>query len=275
MCNGWIKIHRKILDWEWFSCSSTFHLFVYLLLKANMEDKQWRGIVIKRGQLVTSIASICKDTNLTTQQARTSLNRLKSTNEITIKTTNRFTLVTICKYESYQHLEDTEQQTEQQTTQQSNNKQITNKQQQHKNNKNIRNKEDNKEDIFTNVHISEKDATKVAPIKTIEERKVEFLESLRQYIPIYGEQMIREFYDYWSESSENARKFRKEKQTTWDTAKRLARWAKNQKSYGNNYRNSAASTREQRDAEWQARIAQKLYGTDSEPTAIPRMLRDS
>lgn len=271
MCNGWIKLHRKILDWEWFSCSSTFHLFVYLLIKANTEDKQWRGIVIKRGQLVTSIANICKDTHLTTQQARTSLNRLKSTNEITIKTTNRFTLVTICKYESYQHYEDTEQQTKQQATQQSNNKQITNKQQQHKN---IRNKEVIKEDIFTNVHISKKDATEVALIKTIEERKESFRESLRQYIPIYGEQMIREFYDYWSESSENARKFRKEKQTTWDTSKRLARWQKNQRNYGNNNRASATSTREQRDAEWQAYAMQRLYNADNESDEIPFPIRD-
>ena len=58
-----------------------------------------------------------------------------------------------------------------------------------------------------------------------------------------------------------------------------------QKTYEGNYDNrtsiqkrtagAISSTREQRDAEWQARIAQKLYGTDSEPTAIPRMLRDS
>lgn len=274
MCNGWIKIHRKILDWEWFSCSSTFHLFVYLLLNARTEDKNWKGIVIKRGQLVVSVASICSSTHLTTQQVRTSLKRLKSTNEITIQTTNRYTLITICKYESYQQSEYREQQTNQQAVQQTNNKQTTNKQQHLKNNKNIRSKED-KEDIFTNVHISEKDATKVAPIKTMEERKEDFKESLRQYVPIYGERMIQEFYDYWSESSENARKFRKEKQNTWDTAKRLARWAKNQKSYGNNNRNSGASTREQRDAEWAAYAMQRLYGSNKESDEIPAALRDS
>ena len=139
MCNGWIKLHRKILDWEWFTSPSTLQLFIYLLLRANKEDKKWRGILIKRGQLVTSVATISEETKLSTQQVRTSLNRLKSTNEITSKTTNRFTLVTVCKYESYQLYEEVEQQTKQQALQQTNNKQITNKQQQLKNNKNIRN----------------------------------------------------------------------------------------------------------------------------------------
>lgn len=274
MCNGWIKLHRKILDWEWFTSPRTLQLFIYLLLRANKEDKKWRGMIIKRGQLVTSVASICEDTKLSAQQVRTSLNRLKSTNEITSKSTNKFTLVTVCKYESYQLNKEVEQQTNQQALQQTDNKQITNKQQQHKNNKNIRNKEVIKEDIFTNVHISKKDATEVAPIKTIEERKESFRESLRQYIPIYGEQMIREFYDYWSESSENARKFRKEKQTTWDTSKRLARWQKNQRNYGNNNRASATSTREQRDAEWKAYAMQRLYNSDNESDEIPFPIRD-
>lgn len=134
MCNGWIKLHRKILDWEWFSCSATFHVFMFLLLKANTEDKQWKGIEIKRGQLVVSVANIRGLTHLTTQQIRTALKRLKSTNEITIKSTNKYSLITICKYESYQLREDYEQQTKSQSTQQTNNKQTTNKQQTNNNN---------------------------------------------------------------------------------------------------------------------------------------------
>ena len=38
---------------------------------------------------------------------------------------------------------------------------------------------------------------------------------------------------------------------------------------------ASTSTREQRDAEWNAYAAQKLYGADNESKTLPRMLRDS
>lgn len=102
MNNGWITLHRKLLEWEWFDKSEMVHLFLFLLLSANHTDKEWRGIVIKRGQLVTSLDSIKSKTGLSLQTIRTCIKRLKSTSEITSKSTNRFTIVTILKYDSYQ-----------------------------------------------------------------------------------------------------------------------------------------------------------------------------
>ena len=279
MCNGWIKLHRKILDWEWFTSPSTLQLFIYLLLRANKEDKKWRGILIKRGQLVTSVATISEETKLSTQQVRTSLNRLKSTNEITSKTTNRFTLVTVCKYESYQLYEEVEQQTKQQALQQTNNKQITNKQQQHKNNKNIRN--NNKESILTNVRIDEKatDAPVVATTTTddMELRKEKFYQSLVPYVAKYGKDMVRAFYDYWTEKTYGGRKMRFEKQQAFEISKRLATWQKHDLSYANrdNTRiGQSGSTRAERDAEFLAHVREKMSRTDEEASDIPFALRD-
>ena len=279
MCNGWIKLHRKILDWEWFTSPSTLQLFIYLLLRANKEDKKWRGILIKRGQLVTSVATISEETKLSTQQVRTSLNRLKSTNEITSKTTNRFTLVTVCKYESYQLYEEVEQQTKQQALQQTNNKQITNTQQQHKNNKNIRN--NNKESILTNVRIDEKatDAPVVATTTTddMELRKEKFYQSLVPYVAKYGKDMVRAFYDYWTEKTYGGRKMRFEKQQAFEISKRLATWQKHDLSYANrdNTRiGQSGSTRAERDAEFLAHVREKMSRTDEEASDIPFALRD-
>jgi hypothetical protein len=123
--NTWIKIYRGMLDWEWFSISEMVHLFIYLLLKANIEDKNWRGIEVKRGQLITSVATINNETHLSEQTIRTCLKRLISTNEITSKTTNKYTLITICNYEGYQ---EKKEEINKQTNEQSNN-QVTNKQQ--------------------------------------------------------------------------------------------------------------------------------------------------
>lgn len=279
MCNGWIKLHRKILDWEWFTSPSTLQLFIYLLLRANKEDKKWRGILIKRGQLVTSVATISEETKLSTQQVRTSLNRLKSTNEITSKTTNRFTLVTVCKYESYQLFEETEQQAKQQALQQTNNKQITNKQQQLKNNKNIRNNK--KESILTNVRIDEKatDAPVVATTTTddMELRKEKFYQSLVPYVAKYGKDMVRAFYDYWTEKTYGGRKMRFEKQQAFEISKRLATWQKHDLSYANrdNTRfGQSGSTRAERDAEFLAHVREKMSRTDEEASDIPFALRD-
>lgn len=279
MCNGWIKLHRKILDWEWFTSPSTLQLFIYLLLRANKEDKKWRGILIKRGQLVTSVATISEETKLSTQQVRTSLNRLKSTNEITSKTTNRFTLVTVCKYESYQLYEEVEQQTKQQALQQTNNKQITNKQQQLKNNKNIRNNK--KESILTNVRIDEKatDAPVVATTTTddMELRKEKFYKSLVPYVAKYGKDMVRAFYDYWTEKTYGGRKMRFEKQQAFEISKRLATWQKHDLSYANrdNTRfGQSGSTRAERDAEFLAHVREKLSRPDEEASDIPFALRD-
>lgn len=279
MCNGWIKLHRKILDWEWFTSPSTLQLFIYLLLRANKEDKKWRGILIKRGQLVTSVATISEETKLSTQQVRTSLNRLKSTNEITSKTTNRFTLVTVCKYESYQLYEEVEQQTKQQALQQTNNKQITNKQQQLKNNKNIRNNK--KESILTNVRIDEKatDAPVVATTTTddMELRKEKFYQSLVPYVAKYGKDMVRAFYDYWTEKTYGGRKMRFEKQQAFEISKRLATWQKNDLSYANrdNTRfGQSGSTRAERDAEFLAHVREKMSRPDEDASDIPYALRD-
>lgn len=279
MCNGWIKLHRKILDWEWFTSPSTLQLFIYLLLRANKEDKKWRGILIKRGQLVTSVATISEETKLSTQQVRTSLNRLKSTNEITSKTTNRFTLVTVCKYESYQLYEEAGQQAKQQALQQTNNKQITNKQQQLKNNKNIRNNK--KESILTNVRIDEKatDAPVVATTTTddMELRKEKFYQSLVPYVAKYGKDMVRAFYDYWTEKTYGGRKMRFEKQQAFEISKRLATWQKHDLSYANrdNTRfGQSGSTRAERDAEFLAHVREKMSRPDEDASDIPFALRD-
>lgn len=120
--SGWIKIHRKFLDWEWFNKSEAVHLFLYMVLKANHKDNKWQGNDVKRGQFISSLGNISSATGITIQQIRTILKKLEKTNEIKVKSTSQFTIVTICKYECYQDEEET---TNKPTT---NHQQTTNKQ---------------------------------------------------------------------------------------------------------------------------------------------------
>lgn len=104
MDKGWIALHRKLLDWEWWDDHNTTRIFIYLLLKANHKDKKWKGIPVKRGQLITGLSTLHKVTGISVQSIRTSLKRLKSTGEITDKSTNQYRLITICRYDDYQNI---------------------------------------------------------------------------------------------------------------------------------------------------------------------------
>ena len=161
----WIKIHTKLLDWEWASCPETMALWIHILLRANYEDKRWQGITIPRGSFVTSVDNLASKTGLSAQQVRTSLKRLISTNEITSKSTNRFTIITVCKYDSYQLNEESinkqinEPNNNQATNeQQTDNKQITTT----ADIKNTRHKESISSDIDEKVSELESAAKKVS-----------------------------------------------------------------------------------------------------------------
>ena len=129
---GWIKVHRKLVDWEWYNDINVKVVFLHLLLTANHKEKQWKGQTILRGQKLTSIEHLADDVGLTIQQTRTALKKLKSTHEITIKTTSKNSLITIAKFNNYQFEadEDNKQNNKQlnnsiTNNQQTNNKQIT------------------------------------------------------------------------------------------------------------------------------------------------------
>jgi hypothetical protein len=100
--HGWIKLHRQILEWEWYSDNNCFRLFLHLLLKANHKEKRFKGIELKVGSIVTSRDLLARETGLSSQQIRTALNKLISTNEITSVTSSQGTILQIVSYEKYQ-----------------------------------------------------------------------------------------------------------------------------------------------------------------------------
>lgn len=155
---GWIKVHRKLVDWEWYNDINVKVVFLHLLLTANHKEKQWKGQTILRGQKLTSIEHLADDVGLTFQQTRTALKKLKSTHEITIKTTNKNTLITIEKFNNYQFEidEDNKQNNKQfnnliTNNQQTNNKQITTNKNEKNDNNNIKKEKNKKRKTFEEV----------------------------------------------------------------------------------------------------------------------------
>ena len=102
MSTGWVKLHRQLLDWEWYNDVNTTRVFLHLLLVANHKDNNWRGIEIKRGQRLTSISSLASETHLSIKNIRTSIKRLKSTNEVASHSTAQLTVFTMVNYDLYQ-----------------------------------------------------------------------------------------------------------------------------------------------------------------------------
>lgn len=215
---SWIKIDRRLLDWEWFSGENMLKAWIWLLLSANYEDKRWNGITIRRGQMVLSLSRMADSLGISVQQARTILMRLKSTGEITSESTNRYTIVTISKYDTYQESDKVGVEFEQQAEQQSNNKQSTSQATTTKEYKEIKNIK--KESI-------EKELPPLPA--TLEERKISFAKSMEKFVGNragqYPKQMVDNFVAYWTEHNPNGRKLRFEMEKVFDAGRRLATWA--------------------------------------------------
>lgn len=99
---GWVRFYRSTLGWEWFCDPLTLQLWVVCLLKANYTPTRWQGIEIERGSFVTSVDGLCEATKQTPRQIRTRLARLQASGEISIRATNRKSIITVCKFDVYQ-----------------------------------------------------------------------------------------------------------------------------------------------------------------------------
>lgn len=146
-----------MLEWEWYDDPKVFKFFIHCLFRCNHKPKKWRGVDIQRGQFVSSLDILSKETNLSVQQVRTCLKKLKSTGELTSKPTSKFSLITVCNYLEYQSVES---ESNRQNNKQPNNE-LTSKQQTsnrqattNKNDKNSKN-EKNVRNIFTKPTIQE------------------------------------------------------------------------------------------------------------------------
>ena len=128
---GWISLYRKTIDSSVFQNSTIWHVWTWCLLKANHKDRVFmfngKDMLVKRGQFVTGRdKALTEMPDLSARRYRTAINYLKSTNRITTTTTNRFTIITICKYDEYQNKN---LQSDQQKEQEATNKRPTNDQQ--------------------------------------------------------------------------------------------------------------------------------------------------
>ena len=100
--SDYIKLSRRILEWEWYSDINTKVLFLHILLKANWKDGRFQGVEIPRGSFASSYQGLAQETGLSIKNVRTALEHLKSTGEVAVNRQPKFTVFTIKNYHLYQ-----------------------------------------------------------------------------------------------------------------------------------------------------------------------------
>jgi hypothetical protein len=105
---GWIRLHRKIVEWQWYQDHNVFRVFLHLLLTARYEDGHSLGIQVSRGQVITGRRKLSGELGLSEKEIRTALDKLERTGEIAKKTASKYSIITVCNYDEYQSKEMTE-----------------------------------------------------------------------------------------------------------------------------------------------------------------------
>lgn len=148
---GFISLHRKLMENPIWGDPNYLKLWVYCLFKAtHQEHEQLLGnqmVILQRGQFVTGRNSLAEDLNKGVkpkQQVNNLtwwryLQNLETWGMLNIKSNNKYSVVTIDKYDFYQSVFN---KSEQQTEHQMNNKRTTNEQQMNTNN-NVNNENNN------------------------------------------------------------------------------------------------------------------------------------
>ena len=110
MNQGWVKLYRSGLDNELFKNSTTWHVWMYCLLKATHKPIKsfvsGKSIELQPGQFIFGRKKASIETGLSEQNVRTAIKHLISTRNITIKSTNKYTIITIVNWDRYQVQED-------------------------------------------------------------------------------------------------------------------------------------------------------------------------
>lgn len=98
----WVKIYDKLLDWEWWDNPLMVKAWLYILLSANPKQKAWKGIVIERGQFVTSQSKMADIISCNRKTVRKILSRLVHSGQIIVSVDKSKTIISVCNYDNYQ-----------------------------------------------------------------------------------------------------------------------------------------------------------------------------
>lgn len=96
---GFVKITSDLPSWAWYGDNNTLLVYIRLLFGAVWRETEFQNVTLQRGQIATTLPKIADENGISVQQARTALDRLKSTGKITVKLTSKFRIITLNNYD--------------------------------------------------------------------------------------------------------------------------------------------------------------------------------
>ena len=194
--NGFVKLPRTILEWEWYDHPEVSRVYIHLLLKVNYATARWRGMEILEGEHITSTAKLSTELNMSEFKVRESLSKLEKTGFLKKTTTNKFTKLKLLQYGADGN--NTDLKLKQNVVQ-------TPDKIQSKHNQTTTNK-NNKEN------------------KEVEERKEVFKNEILKFSNTFSRQHLDGFYDYWSTENKETGRLKFEAEKNWDLESKIKSW---------------------------------------------------
>ena len=99
----YIRLYRSLLNWQFYSDRNVKDVYLHCLLSANFKPKNWKGEIIGRGSFVTTYKKLSEELGMSPQEIRTAINKLIDSNDLTKKTTNKYTIITVVGYDVRQN----------------------------------------------------------------------------------------------------------------------------------------------------------------------------
>ena len=102
MAKGFIKLDRKLKEWRYADQPYALVIWVHILLSANWKDGWFQGVKITRGSFATSQGNLAKECGCDRNTVKKWLKRFADEEQITVKSTNRFTIISVINWAKYQ-----------------------------------------------------------------------------------------------------------------------------------------------------------------------------
>lgn len=244
---GYIKLSRKFFTtmWKEARAFSSCEAWLDLIQSARFDATHSKRISIGgrevsygRGQVVASIRYLSKRWGQGERWVRVALSKFVRDGRITIDSSQGVNVITLVNYEKYNVAYDTAKDTVEDTSKDLKIKelevlvaqlrtQLRTQQSLGHTRDTKKNKDNNIKETSTKV-----DAKKGDLSLALSKRKEIFRSTLTPYISQYGEEMISEFLEYWTEPNKSQTKMRFELEKTWGLSRRLSTWNRNKSQYG-------------------------------------------
>lgn len=188
-----ITIPEGITDRPWWDSGNAVRLWLVLSIEAGKGSGN---------EVRMSLRSLANAAGISFQNLRTSIGKLQSsgdieiTHEATHDSTHKISVIKLSGTISSEVKEEDTQHTEQHTKQ----------------------------------HAT-KSGTRAEKEEKMRERMKAFYAALVPYVATYGKEMVRDFYNYWSEPNKSKSAMRYESERTWDLVRRLDYWQRRSSSY--------------------------------------------